>query len=433
MNLQPPMSRAYAAAAWPVRAFNVMAKPVGAACNLGCEYCYYSHHQRSQETENRSQKQGNEGERLSDEALERFIAEYIQSQDNPTVFFGWQGGEPTLAGLDFYRKVVELQQKHPRPGMAIVNTLQTNGTLLDEQWCDFLATHNFYVGISVDGPPTINDSFRTGQGAATHKAVREAIACLISRRITFNTLTTVTRANVREAVGVYQHLTADLGVTSLQFQPCVERKDFRRVPPGCWPAESLLPVGDSRLQPGAADSAVTDWSISGQEWGTFLCELFDLWWSRDRGRVAVNLFDSWASQFVGGPGMHCMSSPVCGRSVILERDGLVYSCDHYVYEQYCIGRLGDGKTLSDLVRSKPQRDFGEAKSRSLPGYCRRCPFLFACYGECPKRRFVRTPEGEPGLNYLCGGFRTFFHHAGKRLTEYGKSFASSGFSPSCLK
>lgn len=435
-----PLSRSYLHTAWPVAAFNVMSKPGGAGCNLSCEYCFYRHNQGKAESH---RQPGIDSEQkaetaISDNLLEMFIADYIQSQDNPTVFFTWQGGEPTLAGLDFYRKVVAFQQKHARPGVAIANALQTNGVLLDDQWCRFLKEHQWAVGISIDGPADVHDAYRrnrAGEGSFTR--VRHAVDCLRNHQIPFDTLTTITPANVHRVSDLYDFLTGELGSKVLQFQPCVERNDYQIVAPGHWPTDTLLKVGDPRLNPTQSDSLLTQWSISAQQWGQFLCELFDLWWKRDypRGRdgVIVSWFHSWASQFAGGSALMCICSPICGRSVSMERDGSLYSCDHFVYPEYRLGTFGGSRdkeqgarSLSGLVRSTRQKQFGEAKSRNLPGYCRRCPFLFTCYGECPKRRFLLTPEGEPGLNYLCPAYRVFFDHAGSRLVAYGRRTSKGG-------
>jgi uncharacterized protein len=325
---------------------------------MACEYCFYRHNQG---------REGNSPAAISDELLERFIAQYIQAQDNPTVFFAWQGGEPTLVGLDFYRKVVAIQQRHARKGIAIANAFQTNGLLLDERWCAFLAEHRFQVGISIDGPADIQDAYRRAIGGApTFERIRKAVDLLHKHKVRFDTLTTVTPCNVHRVAEVYDFLTRELGVTMLQFQPCVERRDFETVAPGCWPAETILPVGDPRTLPRRPDSILTDWSISAQEWGRFLCDLFDRWWERDRETVIINWFHSWASQFAGGTAMMCICSPICGRAVSMEKDGRVYSCDHFVYPEYCLGQVGANTRLSDLVRSTRQRRFGEAKFASLP-------------------------------------------------------------------
>jgi uncharacterized protein len=398
---------------WPILTFNVMSKPGGPACNMACGYCYYRHKSDTLHLD--------DGGAITDALLERFIKQYMDAQINPTVFFTWQGGEPTLMGLDYYRKVLAIQAKYARPQVKIANAFQTNGLLLDDSWCAFLKQNNFRVGLSIDGPVDMHDAFRrTAGGEPTYERVRAAVDRLIAHEVPFNTLTTVSPANVERVDELYDFLTVKLGSRFLQFQPCVERKDYREVAPGFWPADTCPTAGSPQAAPGSPDSVVTDWSISVEQWGPFLCRLFDLWW-KDRETVRVNWFDSWASQFAGYPAHMCVSSPVCGRALSMERDGKVYSCDHFVYPEYCMGDL-NMDSLSDIVRSVRQRKFAEAKQTTLPAFCKKCPFLLACYGECPKRRFLRTPDGDVGLNYLCAGFRAFFDHAGSRLAEYGQRF-----------
>ncbi len=259
------LSRSYTHTAWPVAVFHVMNKPGGPACNMACEYCFYKHHQEERhEGTEAARHEGSAGSTTSDGLLERFIAEYLQSQDNPTVFFTWQGGEPTLVGLGFYRKAIALQQKHARPGgPKIANSFQTNGLLLDDQWCQFLAENQFLVGLSIDGPADIHDSYRRMRtGAPTFARVRAAADCLTKHNVSFNTLTTVTPANAARAADVYDFLTTEIGATTLQIQPCAERKDFREVPPGHWSLNTLLAPGSPQTQPGHPDSLMTDWCIS---------------------------------------------------------------------------------------------------------------------------------------------------------------------------
>lgn len=412
-QLQQMVLKAYGLTPWPIPMFHVMAKPGGPACNMACKYCYYRHNSGALGLD--------DGGAISDELLEKFIREYIASQVNPTVYFTWQGGEPTLMGLDFYRKVLAIQKKYPRPGVQIVNDIQTNGLLLDNAWCEFLAANRFSVGLSIDGPADVHDANRkTTGGASTHERICSAMAYLKKHGIAPSTLSTITPANVERVDELYDFLTAQLGSTALQFQPCVERKDFRQVAPGFWDPATCPKVGSPQTRPGHPDSVVTDWSITAEQWGRFLCRFFDRWWL-DRETVRVNWFDSWSSQMVGLSAHMCVCSPVCGRAVAMERDGKVYSCDHFVYPEYCIGDLNTS-TLHEMVRSRRQRAFGEAKQTKLPDFCKRCPFLKLCYGECPKRRFLRTPDGELGLNYLCAGYRVFFAHARSRLYEYGRRF-----------
>lgn len=407
-------------AAWPILMFHVMSKPCGAACNFACEYCFYRHNQRKQEGECGV---------VADDLLEEFIRQNMQAQVNPTVFFSWQGGEPTLAGIDFYRKVLEIQKRHKRPDIAIHNCITTNAYLLDAEWAAFLKENRFAVGVSLDGPADVhNANRRTAAGADTYARVREGIECLKAADVQFNAMTTITPANVGRAAEVYRFLTEEIGSSHLQFQPCAERRDFREVAPGHWDPKTCPKVGSREAHPGHPGSIMTDWSISAQQWGKFLCDYFDAWWSHGRETIRVSWFDSWASQFAGQPAHMCVTSGLCGRAVAMERDGKIYSCDHFVYPEYLLGDM-NVTPLADIVRTARQREFGEAKQTKLPAFCKRCPFLFACYGECPKRRFLRAPDGQIGLNYLCAGFRVFFDHAGSRLAQHGQRFRPRPMSP----
>ena len=403
---------------WPILTFNMMSKPRGPACNMACGYCYYRH--------KADLLHRGEGEVMADSLLERFIQQYMDAQINPVVIFSWQGGEPTLIGLDFYRRVLAIQAKYARSQVKILNSFGTNGLLLDDAWCEFLKANGFFVGLSIDGPMAMHDPFRrTTGGEPTQERVLAAARRLIAHEVPFNAMATITPANVQRPEELYDFLTVEIPVRRLQFQPCVERKDFRQVAPGFWDPSTCPVVGSPQAVPGNPDGVVTDWSISAEQWGSFLCRLFDRWWDKDRETVRINWFDSWSSQFVGMPAHMCISSPVCGRAVSMELDGKIYSCDHFVYPEYCIGDSSE-QSLSDIVRSVRQRDFAEAKQTKLPAFCRACSFLFACYGECPKRRFLRTPDGEMGLNYFCSSYRTFFRHAASRLAQYGQRFRQVG-------
>jgi uncharacterized protein len=356
---------------------------------------------------------------MEEDLLETSIREYIQAVDDYTVFFSWHGGEPTLAGLNFYRRAFELQKKYARKGQRISNSFQTNGVLVDEAWCQLFLEGNCLVGISIDGNAEMNDAYRkTAKGRVTFPQVMRAVGLMKQFGVKFNPLATVTPANVNQPEALYSFLTQELGANVVQIQACAERKDFETVSPAKWDPQTLPIVGSDACKPGHPDSIMTEWSISGEAWGEFLCRFFDAWYP-DRDRVVVNLFDTWASQFAGGSALMCITSPVCGRALSMERDGRVFSCDRFVNDEYCIGNVKE-QPLNQIVRSKQQRAFGEAKSKSLPKYCRECEFLSVCYGECPKRRFLGTPDGEPGLNYLCPGFKQFFSHASTRLQEHGR-------------
>jgi uncharacterized protein len=383
--------------------FHVMIKPTGSTCNLDCTYCFYL----SKETLPGGPGPG----RMSDETLERFIQQYIAGVTGPEVVFSWQGGEPTLMGLDFFRKVVALEKKHARPFQVVQNDLQTNGTLLNEEWCAFLKENRFLVGLSMDGPREIHDKYRvTKGGRPTFDKVLNAARLLRRHGVPFNTLTCVNRFNARKPLDVYRFLRNEVGSTYMQFIPIVEYKGFEKLAPQYWDATKLPKDGDPEARPGHPNSIVTDWSVDPDDWGYFLCKVFDEWRRNGFGKVLVNHFETLVSQHLGLGSQLCIYSECCGKGLAVEHDGGLYSCDHYVYPEYRLGNVNEGQ-LDRMVFSRTQVKFGYAKSETLPQYCRQCPFLSDCWGECPKNRIIRTPDGEPGLNYLCRGFKTFFAHA----------------------
>jgi serine-type anaerobic sulfatase-maturating enzyme len=385
------------------RQFHAMAKPTGSICNLDCTYCYYL----SKET----LPQGPGAGRMSDEVLELFIQQYIEGVTGDEVVFSWQGGEPTLLGLEFFKKVVALEKKYAKPGQKIQNDLQTNATLLNEEWCEFLKANRFLVGLSIDGPREIHDHYRVTKGRRpTFDKVFGAAKLLQRYGVPFNTLTCVHRFNGRRPLDVYRFLRQELNSTYIQFIPIVEHKHFERVAPQTWNNVLLPKDGDPEARPGHPNSVVTDWSVDPDDWGYFLCRIFDRWLKQDIGKVMINHFETLVAQHLGLPSQICVYSENCGRAVAVENDGSIYSCDHYVYPEYRLGNVKNGR-LGDLVFSREQETFGCAKSKTLPRYCRQCPYLTDCWGECPKNRIIRTPDGEPGLNYLCRGFKQFFAHA----------------------
>jgi uncharacterized protein len=380
-----------------------MAKPAGSACNLDCAYCFYLSKQ--------TLPGGPGGGHMSDATLERFVRDYIHSVTADEVVFSWQGGEPTLLGLGFFEKVVALQQKHARPGQRIENDLQTNGTLLDADWARFLKAHNFLVGLSIDGPREIHDRFRISKrGQPTFDAVVTAAQTLRRFGVPFNTLTCVHRFNASRPLDVYRFLRRELGSTYLQFIPIVEPRGFETTAPQTWDPRQLPVVGSPQASPDHPDSVVTPWSVDAGEYGYFLTKVWDEWLARDLGKVLVNFCETLVAQHMGLPSQVCVHGEVCGKGVAVEHDGSVYSCDHFVYPEYRLGNIRE-KSLGDMVFSREQVKFGYAKSETLPDYCRKCEFLSDCWGECPKNRFLRTPDGEPGLNYLCPGLKRFFAHA----------------------
>jgi len=387
-----------------VRSFQVLAKPIGPQCNLDCTYCYYLHKQEL--------LPDTAGGPISEELLEEFTRQSIVGHDGDSVCFTWHGGEPMLLGLDFYRKVIQLQQKYAR-SKRIANDLQTNGSLLDNSWCEFLQEHRFLVGLSVDGPQHLHDHFRRMKGGgSSFEQVCRAARLLREHGVTFNTLSVVNAVTARHPREVYEFLTRELGSRRLQWLPCVQPKDFRTTAPGQWDQAQIPVMGTTAARPGHPDSVVTEWSVDPDDWGEFLCQTFELWHHNDQGKVLVNWFESLVGQWMRRPAQICVLAEVCGRSLAVERDGSVYSCDHYVYPEYKLGHLGEkDRQLVDMVYSPQQRRFGCNKRDTLPPYCKQCPYGFVCNGECPKNRFIKTPDGQPGLNYLCSGLKRFFTHA----------------------
>ncbi len=389
--------------------FHAMAKPIGSTCNIDCTYCYYLHKEHLLEQ--------HRGRRMGPSTLERYIRQYIEAQNGVEVIFSWQGGEPTMLGLDFFRDIVEIQKRYTPPGRRISNDLQTNGTLLDDAWCAFLKENDFLVGLSIDGPRELHDAMRVDRkGRPTFDHVMRGAALLRKHGVQFNTLTVVNRINAKRPVDVYRFLRNELGSTYMQFIPCVEPKDFRSVAPQHWPERGQPVLGSSAAKPGNDDSVVTEWSVDPDDWGYFLSRTFDEWRKKDVGRVLVNLFETAVVQTMGMPAQTCITAEFCGKALAIEHDGEVYSCDHYVYPDYALGNVRDTH-LGEMAFSARQQKFGYAKRDALPAYCRQCKHLKLCWGECPKNRFIRSPEGEPGLNYLCSGIRRFHDHAGPTLRQ----------------
>ena len=387
----------------PRRRFQVMAKPGGAACNLRCRYCYYLPKAELLD-------QGPHP-RMSDERLEIFIRQYIEGNQSDEVVFSWQGGEPTLLGLGFFQKAVDIQKRHAPRGRSVANTLQTNGTLLTGDWAAFLKENNFLVGLSVDGPEELHDLYRRDQaGQPTFRRVMAGLEHLKRHGVAFTTLCTVNRRNAKKPLEVYRFLTRELGSTYVQFNPCVEPLDFEKTAPDFRAGEAMPLVGSPRSRPGPDSSVVTEWSVDPRDWGDFLSAIFDEWLERDLGRVLVNWFETAVAQTMGLPAQICPSGEICGKGLALEHDGRVYSCDHYVYPEYCLGNIEE-RELAGMAFSSRQRTFAFKKRDSLPQYCLKCSHGLLCWGQCPRHRLLKTPSGEPGLNYLCPGFKKFFSHA----------------------
>jgi len=367
-----------------------MAKPVGPICNLDCRYCFYL------EKENLYGKKRDWA--MPDEVLESYISQFIAANDGPAISFAWQGGEPTLLGVEFFRKVAAIQQKYAG-GKTIENAFQTNGVLLDDRWGEFLAEHHFLVGISIDGPAELHDFYRVDKGGApTFDRVMRGLGFLKKHQVEFNALTVVNRKNSLHPLRVYRFLKG-IGCHYLQFIPIVERTASVANPQGL----VLISPGDPTV------AEVSEWSVEPQTYGEFLCAIFDEWVRKDVGNYYVQLFDVALESWLGLEASLCVFRPTCGSAMALEHNGDLYSCDHYVYPENKLGNVLQ-QPLRELVNSPQQRAFGLDKRESLPRYCRTCDVRFACNGECPKNRFARTPDGEPGLNYLCAGYKRFFRY-----------------------
>jgi len=370
--------------------FHIMTKPIGPICNLDCSYCFY--------LEKEKLYPGTRHWAMSPDILERYVRQYIAAQPLDEIHFAWQGGEPTLLGVDFFRTVVALQQKYTA-GKTIHNALQTNGTLLDDAWCEFLAENHFLVGLSIDGPRELHDSYRVDKGGApTFDRVLRGLDRLKAHHVDFNTLTVVHRRNSEHPLEVYRFLR-DTGSGFIQFIPVVERK-----------AAAANSDGLVLIQPAADRFAeVTGWSVEPLTYGKFLSKIFDEWVKNDVGRVFVQQFDVALESWMGMDPSLCVFRRTCGSALAMEHTGDLYSCDHFVYPENKLGNIADVE-LPQLVGSDQQKKFGRDKLDTLPRMCRECDVRFACNGECPKHRFLATPAGEPGLNYLCAGYKHFFHH-----------------------
>jgi uncharacterized protein len=374
----------------PFPSFHVISKPIGPICNLDCHYCFY--------LEKEKLYPGTSQWRMSPEVLENYIRQYIAAQDAPEVGFTWQGGEPTLLGLEFFERVVQLQDKHAC-GRRITNALQTNAVLIDARWAEFLARYKFLVGVSIDGPEDLHNRYRPFKGGrGSFGEVLRGIEHLKAAGAEFNTLTVVNRANSYHALEVYRFLK-QIGSHYLQFMPVVERI-----------ATQITEDGLSLVQPSfAGEAAVTEWSVEPLQYGIFLSEIFDEWVQHDVARYFVQNFDVALETWLGMTPALCIFRETCGAALAVEHNGDVYSCDHFVFPEHKLGNIGE-TPLEALVNSPQQVAFGNAKRDSLPKYCRDCEVRFACHGECPQHRFIHTPDGEAGLNYLCAGYKHFFHH-----------------------
>jgi uncharacterized protein len=386
--------------------FHILAKPIGPICNLDCRYCFY--------LEKEHLYPGERKWAMPADVLKSFIRQYIEAQETEEIYFAWQGGEPTLLGVEFFQMVVELQRKYAG-GKTIHNAMQTNGTLLDDDWCQFLREYDFLIGLSIDGPAELHDAYRVDKnGRASFDAVMRGLGFVQKHGVQFNTLTVVHRLNAKEPLKVYEFLKS-IGSSFIQFIPVVERLAQ---------TTNLTIRGLDFAEPPVAGengghALVTPWSVDPIDYGNFLCAIFDRWVRRDVGEVFVQHFDVALSNWMGLGSPLCVFAEKCGSALAIEHNGDLYSCDHYVYPRYRLGNVAKD-SLVEMTQSPAQRKFGADKLDSLPGYCRQCEVRFACNGECPKHRFARTPDGEEGLNYLCPAYKQFFNHVDPFMRRMGQ-------------
>lgn len=378
-------------------AFSTMIKPVGSACNLDCDYCYYL---------GKAELYGNHQPKMSDELLERYISQYIEAVQVPVVTFCWHGGEPLLAGLEFFEKAVALQNKY-RGNKQIENSLQTNGLLLTPEWCDFFRKNNFLIGISLDGPKDIHDAYRHDRGGhPTFDRVIRAVEMMAIHGVEYNTLSTINDRCAGQGKRVYEFMRSVSRF--MQFLPVVEMVEGAN--------HQKVSKRAAIVPPGTSGAQVAPWSITPKAFGRFMCDIFDEWVIRDVGERFVQLFDITLAQWCGVQPSLCSFCPTCGDGLVVEHNGDVYMCDHFVYPEYCLGNISKAH-LKDLQRNPALFRFGIEKRNSLPSDCRKCEYLFACRGECPKHRFATTRRGESGLNTLCEGYKLFFSYTAPYMEQ----------------
>ena len=382
-------------------AFGTMVKPIGSACNLDCHYCYYR---------DKSEIYSGNMPRMSEELLERYIQQYIEGASQQNISFCWHGGEPLMAGLPFFEKAMELQRKYAGD-KVIENTLQTNGILVNDAWCSFFKENNFLIGLSLDGPEDIHDAFRRDCGGApTFARVMKAVELMKKHGVEFNILATVNARSEERGVEVYKFLTSINPY--IQFLPVVEYVKMR--------------AGKRPLivSPDEEDAVPAPWSVSAKGYGKFMCDVFDEWVKYDVGKNFVQLFDVTLGNWCGVPPSLCAFAEVCGDGLVVEHNGDVYSCDHFVYPEYRLGNIATDE-LSAMYRSREQQDFGRDKRDALPLECKRCNYYFLCRGECPKHRFEYAKNGEPYMNVLCEGYKMFFRHTDPYM-RYMKTLIEKG-------
>ncbi|MRT51663.1 MULTISPECIES: anaerobic sulfatase maturase [Enterobacteriaceae] len=389
---------------------HVMAKPTGSVCNIDCTYCFYLEKEALYPERNTHWQ-------MSDETLERYIRQHIDAQAGDSVTFAWQGGEPTMMGLAFFRRVMALCDKYAG-GKKITHALQTNGILLDDAWARFFAEHRFLIGLSIDGPAALHNQYRVNRaGKGTHDRVMAAMSLLKAHHVEFNTLTVVGKHNVEHALEVYEFLVA-AGSRYIQFIPLVERLSND--------ASSALQL----VLPGESAARLAPWTVPSWQFGDFLCQIFDLWVRRDVERVSVQMFDVALAAWAGQPPVLCVHSATCGHAFALESNGDLYNCDHFVYPEHKLGNIHQ-QTIHELNHSEQAIAFGQAKEDRLTADCRRCEFRPVCHGGCPKHRFAVSPGGHPGHNYLCAGYKHFFKHITPYMNAW-QQLQENGYPPSAI-
>lgn len=385
----------------------VMLKPAGAHCNLACKYCYYLEKTKLYPTAQRHL--------MSDEMLEQFTREYIEAQTMNQVLFTWHGGEPLLRSIDFYRKALSLQQKYAG-GRRIDNVIQTNGTLLTDEWCEFFAQNHWLVGISIDGPQPYHDHYRlTAAGKPSWQKVMQGIKLLKKHGVEWNAMAVVNAYNVNHPLEFYRFFKEN-GCQFLQFTPIVERQTRHE------DGRTLASLADKNEIP------LSEASVTPEQWGYFLCAIFDEWVRKDVGKIFVEIFDCTLANWMGvSPGI-CAYSKECGHAGVMEHNGDVYSCDHFVFPEYKLGNIRD-HSLIDMLYGEQQQEFSRLKHSSLPRQCKECDMEFACHGECPKNRFMKDKYGDSGLNYLCPGYYHYYQHVAPYM-DYMKQELMSQRPPS---
>jgi uncharacterized protein len=395
-----------------------MAKPTGAICNLDCKYCFFL---------SKEALYPGSPFRMRDDVLEAYIQQLIESQSAPQVTVAWQGGEPTMMGLEFFQQAMALVEKQARPGVTVDHTIQTNGTLLDDVWCRFFRKHRFLVGLSMDGPREKHDAYRVDKGGApTFDKVMAAARLLQKHEVNLNILCTVHAANADHPLEVYRFFRDEVKTDFIQFIPIIERATQELLPianqgwgdrdHGSLETIEGLPVGRSSKRPlyTLQGALVTERSVTAEGWGRFLSAIYDEWVRHDVGKVYIQLFESSLGSWAGQGASLCIHRETCGDALALEHNGDLYSCDHFVEPKYHLGNIRETHMI-ELVASDQQRQFGDDKRDKLPRYCRECEVRFACNGGCPRNRFIETPDGEPGLNYLCAGYKAFFKHVDRPM------------------